>query len=215
MPERERTPNHHLAALMREAGMSNKGLAKRMRDLSRSDGGMPVSPTHTNIDKWVSGRIVQPNARNCHVMLAVFSHELGWPLTLQNIGYGDVPPAGVDTTLEYPDTIADSITSLTQLTSYELGTSEPTTRLHVVPEAWSSLLVKATYGSHAEDPAPAEQQPITEAEVEQIHDATQMFATFDYRHGGGRPKPLVAKYLDSAVLPNIPHASPNNFVGRE
>ena len=61
-------PNRRLAALMREAGMTNKGLAKRMTDLSNIDGGEPIAPSHTNVEKWLSGATRRPKARTCHVL---------------------------------------------------------------------------------------------------------------------------------------------------
>jgi hypothetical protein len=42
-----------------------------------------------------------------------------------------------------------------------------------------------------------------------------MFSTYDYKFGGGRPKSMVASFLDTEVMPHIPHVSPTDPVGRE
>ncbi len=56
---------------------------------------------------------------------------------------------------------------------------------------------------------------MTATDVDAIRDATVMFGNYDYKFGGGRPKPLVAKFLEIEVLPHLPHVSPTDPVGRE
>lgn len=214
MSANEQSPNHRLAAVMREAGVSNKGLARRMQVLSRQDGRAPVSPSHTTIAKYLNGTIKRPTDRACRVIVAVLSGQLGRPLTLEAIGYGDVAPDGADTTLHYPTTVADSVTALTQLAGHELRLSDERAQLHVVPAAWAELLVKATYGTDGSTARPLSPRDLTEVEVQAVLDATEMFATFDYRYGGGQPKPLVARFLETSVLPTIPHVSTDSAIGR-
>lgn len=211
---RAREENHRLKARMREAGLSNKGLAKRMSDFSRSDGGEPIAPSHTNVEKWISGETQRPKARTCHVLAKVLSQVLGRPISMDDVGYGDVPAENIDSTLEYPETIPDSITTLTQLAGYQLRPAGQADQLLVVPAAWSNLLVKWMFGSDAES-GPVEPRPITEFDVQAVRDARTMFANYDYRYGGGRPKPLVAQYLESDVLPLLPHVSAETVLGRE
>lgn len=210
----EKEPNRRLAALMREAGLSNKGLAKRMKDLSAADGGEPIAPSHTNVEKWITGETRRPKARTCHVLVRVLSHVLGRPITLDDVGYGEVPAENADSTLEYPETVPESVTALTQLTGYDLRPANQADKLLVVPAAWSSLLVKWMFGNDGEA-QPVEPRPISEFDVQAVHDARAMFANYDYRYGGGRPKPLVAQYLESDVLPLLPHVSPSTSLGRE
>lgn len=207
-------PNHRLAALMREAGLTNKSLAKRMNDLSKRDGGDPIAPSHTNVEKWLTGETKRPKARTCHVLVKVLSNVLGRPITVDDVGYGEVPAEGIDDTLEYPETVSDSITTLRQLAEYELRPSGQSDKLLVVPAAWSNLLVKWMFGGNSEHSRPAEPRPISEFDVQAVHDATAMFANYDYQYGGGRPKPLVAQYLESEVLPLLPHASSESCLGR-
>lgn len=207
-------PNRRLAALMREAGLTNKGLAKRMTDLSNVDGGDPIAPTHTNVDKWLRGETRRPKARTCHVLVRVLSNALGRPVTVDDVGYGEVPAENVDDTLEYPETLADSVTTLTRLAEFDLRPNGQADKLLVVPAAWSNLLVKWMFGSDGEKSKPVEPRPISEFDVQAVKDATAMFANYDYRYGGGRPKPLVAQYLESEVLPLLPHVQPDTELGR-
>lgn len=210
---REKTPNHKLAALMREASVSRKGMAARIRAASQVDGKDVVSTTHTLVGKWLSGEVAQPSPRNCELAIEVLSERLGRPVSVHDLGYEYATAEAADRTLEYPTTTADSIMALTQLSAYEL-TSDRSSTLHVVPEAWATLLVKAMFGSDGVDPVPGSHQ-LSGIDVQAVRDATEMFATFDYRYGGGQPKPLVAKFLESSVLPTIAVVSPESALGRE
>ncbi|WP_020673871.1 hypothetical protein [Amycolatopsis nigrescens] len=214
MTEQQRKPNRQLAALMREAGVSNKGLSRRMFDWSRRDQGDPISPSHTSIAKYLSGQIARPTARACQVMAKVLGAQLGRPVALHEIGYPDVAPEAVDTTLQYPETITDSITALTQLTKYELTSTDAAAKLLVVPEAWASLLVKSMYGSDEEVAIVHEPVELSPVHIQEVHDATEMFSTFDHRYGGGKSKPLIAQYLEREVLPLIPRVSASSPLGR-
>lgn len=208
MTNREKTPNHRLAALMREAGISNKSLARRMRDISRADDGEEITPSHTNVDKWLSGETRRPKDRTCHVVAKALASVLGRPVSLADVGYGEVPVEGIDSTLRYPETISDSATALTSLTGYDLDSTQRRSKLQVVPEAWAALLVKALYGSDTDAASTSSASgPLSAFDVQAIRDATAMFSTYDYRYGGGRPKPLVAKYLESEVVPQLPRIS--------
>jgi len=208
---RQRVPNAQLHALMREAEMSNKGLAARVRALSRADGGGEVSTTHTLVGKWLNGEVRRPSDRNLHLTAKVLSQALGRAAAVRELGYDDVQPEAADSTLEYPASVADSVAALTQLT----GHHQRATKLLVVPEAWSDLLVKTMFGDPAPSPVPKDPASLSPAHAQQVRDATEMFATFDHRYGGGQSRPLAAKYLETSVLPLIQHVAPDSVVGRE
>ncbi|WP_327141354.1 hypothetical protein [Nocardia sp. NBC_01327] len=83
-------PNRKLTAVMAEAGVQAKGLAKRMRDYGPVDGGPPLSTTHTHVKKWTDGVVAQPNERSCRVMLAVLGERLNRDLRPADIGYPNI-----------------------------------------------------------------------------------------------------------------------------
>ncbi|GAB3914652.1 hypothetical protein GCM10029964_126500 [Kibdelosporangium lantanae] len=56
-----KTPNTRLAALMRQANATNKGLARRVRALSETDGqGEPVRADHVAVKRWLDGTRPHP-----------------------------------------------------------------------------------------------------------------------------------------------------------
>ncbi|SEB28782.1 hypothetical protein SAMN04489727_2149 [Amycolatopsis tolypomycina] len=217
MNEQGRVPNTQLAALMREAQLSQKSLAHHMRMISERDNGKPIAPSHTNVAKWLSGETRRPNARTCQVLVKALSGRLQRRLTLEDVGYGGGRPGNTpdESPLDYPETIEATVTSLERLAAYELRDGAATGGLVVVPEAWDGLLTRWTYGEDSEPHAPVEPRPIGEVDVEVVKDATAYFANADYRYGGGRPRPMVGTFLKTEVLPLLPAVSPSTAIGRE
>lgn len=86
--------NQLLSAVMAELGISNKGLAKRMRDASVRDRGVSVGCNHTNIARYLTG-VNRPTPRTLAVMLDVLSDLAGRAIDVAEIGYGELG-AGVD-----------------------------------------------------------------------------------------------------------------------
>ncbi|MFJ4651486.1 hypothetical protein ACIP5Y_09465 [Nocardia sp. NPDC088792] len=85
---RSYTPNLKLAALMRELRLSNKGFARLMGEISRQDGGQPVTPDGSTLSRYKSGQH-QPSARSCQVMVKVLEQICGHPVTPADIGYSE------------------------------------------------------------------------------------------------------------------------------
>jgi hypothetical protein len=139
---------------------------------------------------------------------------LGRTVSLEEIGY--CAPVTADVGIEYPDEVAESVVALRVITDIELRAPKQAGPLNVVPEAWSGLVVRWLMDSDEDKSRPpSEPRPITLIDVDAVREATAMFSTFDYKYGGGRPKSMVASFLDAEVLPNIPHVSPHDPVGRE
>ncbi|MFB7723148.1 hypothetical protein [Nocardia sp. NPDC056100] len=82
--------NQKLIAVMLEADVRATGLAKRMKDESRNDGGPELSTSHTLVRKWMDGVVGEPNERSCRVMLAVLGKKLNRDLRPADIGYPDI-----------------------------------------------------------------------------------------------------------------------------
>ena len=55
MAQRPRKPNHRLAALIAEAGLSNKGLARRVVRLGEARGHPGLEYNHSSVDRWLRG----------------------------------------------------------------------------------------------------------------------------------------------------------------
>lgn len=70
----ERVPNRLLAAVMAEAGVSNKGLAARVRALARREGGS-ISSDHVSVRRWLDGSV--PRGRTSEYVALALGAKLG------------------------------------------------------------------------------------------------------------------------------------------
>ena len=193
--------NHLLAAVMAQAGMSNKGLARRIRVLSAADGGDLVRADHVAVRRWLDGAIRQPHPRTCRLIARALSEALSRPVALVDIGYGHLA-ADSDAGISYPVEVSDSISALELLVDGESRHAPSGSTFLVTPEAWNSVLIRWFMDSDGESsPLPVGRWTVADVDIEALREATLMFENFDYKFGGGRPKPLVARYLDSEVLP--------------
>jgi hypothetical protein len=89
----ERVPNRLLAAAMAEAGVSNKGLAARVRTLAQRDG-HSISPDHVSVRRWLDGSV--PRSRTSQYVARVLSAKLGRQVTPAELGFDADDPAEAD-----------------------------------------------------------------------------------------------------------------------
>ena len=82
-----REPNRSLAAVMGQAGVSNKGLASRVR-AEAAKAGLDISPDHVSVRRWLDG--VRPHQDTMRCIAAALGAKLGRKVTCAEIGFGSV-----------------------------------------------------------------------------------------------------------------------------
>ena len=75
MSRRPKEENLRLRALLDEAAMSNKGLARRVVDLAATQGMADVRCDHTSVLRWLTGE--QPRPAVPELVAVVLSDALG------------------------------------------------------------------------------------------------------------------------------------------
>lgn len=139
-----RTPNRLLAAVMAEAGVSNKGLAARVRALARRDG-HPTASDHVSVRRWLDGSM--PRGRTSQYVALALGAKLGRQVSLADLGL--VTDTGADVSHEaeinnYYDPVEASqrawrdtrnylIRSRSDLASRAVELYEPSWRLRYAP----------------------------------------------------------------------------------
>src|SRR5437879_2364021 len=83
----DREPNHRLAALMAEAGASNKGLARRVRDVALRHG-IHAGTTHVSVQRWLDGAGIQ--AENAAFVAEALGAKLCRRITSADCGFSTV-----------------------------------------------------------------------------------------------------------------------------
>ncbi|HEU0086856.1 MAG TPA: XRE family transcriptional regulator [Pseudonocardiaceae bacterium] len=83
---------------MAQAGVSNKGLAARVRSLAKRDGSS-ISADHVSVRRWLEGSV--PRARTAEYVARALGAKLGRRVTPADLGWG-ADPADVRHELEIP-----------------------------------------------------------------------------------------------------------------
>jgi hypothetical protein len=117
MAGRRRKPNHQLAALIAEAGFSNKGLARRVIDLGQMRGYRDLKYNHSSVERWLRGE--QPRPPTPGLLAEVFSVALGRPVALAGLGMAHerLPD---EAALHMPPTPADAARVVRSLSESDL-----------------------------------------------------------------------------------------------
>ena len=80
----EKEPNRALVRVVAQAGMSNKGLASRIRAEAKRRG-IDASPDHVSVKRWLDG--TRPHDDTIRCIAAVLSAKLGREVSFAEIGY--------------------------------------------------------------------------------------------------------------------------------
>ncbi|MFJ9006611.1 sporulation protein [Streptomyces canus] len=193
-----REPNAQLIAVMAEAQVSNKGLAKRMRDAA-DQRGTTLGTTHIAVQRWRDGAGIQP--RTAAIMAHVLGAKLGRGITPGDLGFFDHTQPTAPQPIGYPTTVPDALTMLEDLTQQRAET--PASDQLVIADAdlssaVLSWMIARPDGIQADKPA---HQRIGMRDVRAIRDAASMFMQLDFKYGGGHGHKALRHYFRHEVLP--------------
>ncbi|WP_217549062.1 tetratricopeptide repeat protein [Streptomyces sp. GbtcB6] len=204
-----REPNAQLISLMDEAGFSNKGLAKRMRDLAQQRGSA-LGTTHVAVQRWRDGAGIRAEA--AAIMADVFGSKLGRRITPGDLGLFGAPEPAAPQPVAYLAVLPDALTALENLA--EERTEPESGSLLIVPDgeinaAVLSWIVARPDGVDADRHA---SQRVGMRDVRAIRTATEMFMRLDFLYGGGHGHKALRHYFRHEVLPLL-NASYSEKVG--
>ncbi|MGI3197690.1 sporulation protein [Streptomyces sp. GLT-R25] len=193
-----REPNAQLAAVMDEAKVSNKGLAKRMRDAA-TQRGTTLGTTHVAVQRWRDGSGIQPPT--AAIMADVLGAKLGRRLTPRDLGFFDHSQTATPQPIGYPSTVPDVLTMLGGLAD-ERAEAPAANELAIADADLSaavlSWMIARPDGVQADRPA---HQRVGMRDVRAIRDAGSMFMQLDFKYGGGHGHKALRHYFRHEVLP--------------
>ncbi|MFC5718985.1 sporulation protein [Streptomyces gamaensis] len=195
-----RAPNTQLISLMDEAGISNKGLAKRMRDLAEHRG-EPLGTTHVSVQRWRSGASIKPTT--AAVMADVLSARLRRRITPGDLGFfGKPESAAAQTHVDYPGTADEALAQLDSLSSMDGGAPCGSSRL-IVADGDLSTAVLSWMTSRPDGVRPdlPNRRRVGMRDVRAIRTAGKMFMELDFQFGGGHGHRALRHYFRHEVLP--------------
>ncbi|WP_431782784.1 sporulation protein [Streptomyces chumphonensis] len=193
-----REPNRALAAAMAQAGVSNKGLARRVRDVARRRGAH-VGTTHVAVQRWLDGSGIQP--QTAAFLAEALSEKLKQRFTPADLGLpgpaASVSALGTSYVASLPEALS-VMEGLTRLRPEDHVSDELLLPEGEVNSAVLSWLVSRPDGLTAPETLP---QRVTMRDVAALRIAAGMFMHLDFRFGGGHGHRPLRHYFREDVLP--------------
>jgi hypothetical protein len=212
VPRRPKEENLRLRALLDEAGMSNKGLARRVVDLARSRGVANVRCDHTSVLRWLAGE--QPRPPVPELAAAVLGDALGRRVAETELGMTpSVLPAdlGLQLPVAWTETVAISTA---------LWRADVQRRRFLVSAVFTSAALPAAAlrwltSPSADAPAGSGLRRVGQADIDAIRDLTRSYREMDNRLGGGKLRGVIVSYLDDHVSRLLTTGSYTEGTGRQ
>ncbi|WP_326752732.1 sporulation protein [Streptomyces hirsutus] len=193
-----REPNAQLIAVMNEARISNKGLAKRMTD-EAGRRGVELGTTHVSVQRWRNGSSIRP--QTAAIMADVLSAKLDRRITPGDLGFFGDTKTTAPQPVGYPSTVPDVLSMLDGL-AQERTDTPASDRLIVAESDLSSAvlswMIARPDGIQTDRPA---HQRVGMRDVRAIRDAADMFMQLDFKYGGGHGHKALRHYFRHEVLP--------------
>ena len=201
-----RTPNERLAAVMAEAGVSNKGLAQRVCDEAKLVG-LSVSYDHGSVRGWLQGVRPRNDAIGC--IAAALSRKLGRPVAPSDIGYEDEAaddpdqPEIIDRGADYQEDASAAVGILDRLTSADLAANTVALEAPWSSEAASRVITGYLFSSTLWSPTvePAIDEP--QAVADRIRSTVRSMTQLDFEFGGGHVRTMLLSYWKTEVVPEL------------
>jgi tetratricopeptide (TPR) repeat protein len=211
----KREPNRLLAAVMQEAGISNKGLAARVRAEAEQTG-HDASPDHVSVRRWLDG--VRPHDETARCIATVLSAKLGRKLSFTDLGF-DAPETAteddvVDDGAHYSANPEQAVDVLADLTSADLADSPLIKAAGWSPDVAPSIITGYMFA----DPLRFDQGgPVAESGAEvasRIRATVRYLMDLDFQFGGGHTRKMLLFYWKTEIVPALRQSYPD-LVRRE
>lgn len=200
----EAAPNRAFHAELSRAGMSNKGLARRVQEEARRQG-TALYTDHGTVGRWLRGQ--QPKAEAAGLVAAILSRELGRAITPSALGFTNSAPAEsmseaapLRLHVEYPADAGAATEGLRGLTGADTENATAERLRQWDPHAAPAVVTGYLFGDGApETDAVAPDGPPIDATS--IRLTTAKLMELDFQLGGGHTRDLLLPYFRSQVLP--------------
>lgn len=184
---------------MAEVGASNKGLARRVREVAQRHGDR-LGTTHVAVQRWLDGGGIQ--RQTAGYVAEALSNKLRRKITPKDLGFPDTAPARVPVgAARYAGSLAETLSTLDALTHQrpEDGPSDEVPSPDCdVQSAALSWLVSRPDGLPTDAPAT---RRVGMRDVAAIRTAAGFFMQLDFQFGGGHAHKAFRHYFREDVLP--------------
>jgi hypothetical protein len=183
---------------MAEAEATNKGLARRVRDVAARHG-VQAGTTHVSVQRWLKGAGIQP--QTAAFVAEALSDKLRRKVTLSDLGFVTEAPDPPTFGMGYAAALSDALTDLdgfAQSTEADASSSSlllPESEVNSVAFTWLvSRSDELTINTTAT-------RRIRMRDVAAVRTAAAMFNKMDFLYGGGHGHTTLRHYVQHEVLP--------------
>lgn len=189
--------NDRLSEAMRSAGLSSKGLARRVRELSQKRG-RPIGCDHTSVSRWLAGTM--PRADTARLIADVLSNCAGRTITLADAGLSRAELVDAGEAVRYSSVPTGAVDVVARLWSADLNEARAILSSPIVASSWSDAaltwLVQSPRPSSAQKPF-----GVGAADLAAVRTTVSMFSQLDGAFGGAHARRALIEFLRSDVLP--------------
>jgi hypothetical protein len=199
------SPNEQFAAVLAESGISNSGLARRVRDLAEGQHLKVPATDHTAVDRWLAGQ--RPRPSTAKLVAQVLTRKLGRNVTEADLGFA-APVKDPAAALTYHRDVEAAIEASTDLFRSDVQRRRDflaDTALTAV--AFAVPAVRYLTAPSKPPAARAAGRQIGAAEVQAVKAVTATFRTLDNQFGGGYGRSSITAYLNDQAAPMLKQAS--------
>ncbi len=189
---------------MRQAGVSNKGLATRVR-AEAAKIGHDIAPDHVSVRRWLDGMRPHPGTVRC--IAAALSAKLNRHVTLAEIGFDSVAEEAegepIDDGAQYAPRSENAVDLIASLVSADISDS---------PALAASTWVSATAPGVISGYLFAEPQRIEYASslsnmstdiAGRIRATLRCLMSMDFQFGGGHTRKMLLTYWNTEIVPAL------------
>lgn len=189
---------------MREAGVSNKGLATRVR-AEAVKAGHDISPDHVSVRRWLDG--MRPHQDTIRCIAAALGAKLCRKVTVSEIGFASVVEvAEVDILTDgaqYPARSEQAVDLLATLTSADLSDSPALAASAWVTAAAPSVITEYLFAEpqhveHADSLADSDTNI-----AGRIRATIRYLMDLDFQFGGGHMRKMLLVYWNTEIVPAL------------
>ncbi|MFF2377044.1 transcriptional regulator [Streptomyces xiamenensis] len=217
-----RQPNERLLSLIREAGCSNAGLARRV-NVCAAERGLDFRYDKTSVARWIRGQ--QPRGRAPDIIAEALGRKLGRTVTVDEIGMGTARQLASAVGLHFATGLAEGVEQAAELWRSDVARRESVGAggpggaygagsAHVAPAALVEPSRDWLITPADPEVARASGPRVGSSDVAAVTATTAALVDLDRRWGAGHVRPVVVHYLNS-VVSGLLAGSYRESVGRQ
>ncbi|MDX3756264.1 hypothetical protein [Streptomyces sp. AK02-04a] len=205
--------NAGLAALMQEADLSHKSLARAVF-AAAARSGEAITCDHTYVTRWLKGST--PRGNMPRFIADAIGRKLGRQLTIDDIGMGNAAVSAVqpELGLEFADKPETTAKTVADLWRADLADAQALIRAHPDSAAWNAASLRWIVAPPDGELTRTGNHSVGAMDVDMVRSTADAFSMLDGKFGGGHARRALIQYLHTDVRPML-DGKYSDAVGKE